>query len=197
MTRTLKGVREKYEPYVKDLLALADTPTQPAPRKKIFALETRFAKAHWTRVQNRDAEKTYNRYDRAALAKLMPAFDWRRVPRGARCPREKVPAVIVTQPSYFEALDKAVAEVPVEDWRIYFRYKLLHAYAPDLPQRVRAAAFRVQRPHGVGHRGAQAALEARRRHGRERARRSRSARSTSSVTSSRKRSSAWTRWSAI
>ena len=84
-------------------------------------------------MQNRDAEKTYNRYDRAALAKLMPAFDWDAFLRGAQIPSEKVAAVNVTQPSYFEALDKIFAEVPVADWRVYFRYKLLSTYAPDLP----------------------------------------------------------------
>jgi len=129
----LKSIREKYEPYVRDLLALAETPDAAGAAKKIYAIESRMASAHWTRVQNRDAEKTYNRYDRAALAKLMPAFDWDAFLRGAQVPSEKVPAVIVTQPSYFEALDKIFAEVPVADWRVYLRYKLLNTYASDLP----------------------------------------------------------------
>jgi len=129
----LKGIREKYQPYVRDLLALADTPDPDAAAKKIYAIESRIAAAHWTRVQNRDAEKTYNRYDRAALAKLMPAFDWDAFLRGAQIPSEKVPAVVVTQPSYFEALGKIFAEVPVADWRVYYRYKLLSVYASDLP----------------------------------------------------------------
>jgi putative endopeptidase len=129
----LKSIRDKYQPYVRDLLALAATPDPDAGAKKIYAIESRLAMAHWTRVQNRDAEKTYNRYDRAALAKLMPAFDWDAFLRGAQVPSEKVSAVIVTQPSYFEALDRIFAEVPVADWRVYFRYKLLSTYAPDLP----------------------------------------------------------------
>jgi predicted metalloendopeptidase len=129
----LKSIREKYEPYVRDLLALAETPDAAGAAKKIYAIESRMASAHWTRVQNRDAEKTYNRYDRAALAKLMPAFDWDAFLRGAQVPSEKVPAVIVTQPSYFEALDRIFAEVPVADWRVYLRYKLLNTYASDLP----------------------------------------------------------------
>jgi predicted metalloendopeptidase len=129
----LKGIREKYQPYVRDLLALADTPDAEGAAKKIYAIESRIAAAHWTRVQNRDAEKTYNRYDRAALAKLMPGFDWDAFLRGAQIPSDKVAAVIVTQPSYFEALDKLFAEVPIADWRIYYRYKLLNTYASDLP----------------------------------------------------------------
>jgi putative endopeptidase len=129
----LKGIREKYEPYVRDLLGLAATPDAAGAAKKIYAIESRIATAHWTRVQNRDAEKTYNRHDRAALAKLMPSFDWDAFLRGAQIPSEKVAAVNVTQPSYFEALDRIFAEVPVADWRVYFRYKLLHTYTSDLP----------------------------------------------------------------
>jgi putative endopeptidase len=129
----LKGIREKYEPYVRDLLELAQTPDAAGAAKKIYAIESRIATAHWTRVQNRDAEKTYNRHDRAALAKLMPSFDWDAFLRGAQIPSEKVAAVNVTQPSYFEALDRIFAEVPVADWRVYLRYKLLHTYTSDLP----------------------------------------------------------------
>lgn len=129
----LKGIRDKYQLYVRDLLALADTPDPEGAAKKIYAIESRIATAHWTRVQNRDAEKTYNRYDRAALAKLMPGFDWDAFLRGAQIPGDKVPAMIVTQPSYFEALGKLFAEVPVADWRVYYRYKLLNTYASDLP----------------------------------------------------------------
>ena len=131
----LKGVREKYTTYVKDLLAAADTPQAEAAAKKIVALETRLARAHWTRVQNRDAQKTYNRYEFADLAKLTPAIDWREFFIGVVVPLEKVPALNVTQPSFFQALNKTVTDVPLEDWRVYYRYKLLDAYADDLPQK--------------------------------------------------------------
>ena len=131
----LKDIRGKYVVYVKDLLAAADTPNAEDAAKRIVALETRFANAHWTRVQNRDAEKTYNRYDIGALAKLAPAIDWREVFIGVVVPLDKVQAMNVTQPSYFQALSKAVEEVPLEDWRVYFRYKMLDAHASDLPRR--------------------------------------------------------------
>jgi predicted metalloendopeptidase len=129
----LKAIREKYQPYVRDLLALADTPDPEGAAKKIYAIESRIAAAHWTPEQNRDAVKTYNRYDRAALAQVMPGFDWDAFLRGAQIPGDKFTAVIVTQPSYFEALGKMFEEVPLADWRVYYRYKLLSTYASDLP----------------------------------------------------------------
>ncbi len=131
----LKGVREKYRVYVKDLLAAAGTPNAASAAEKVFALESALARAHWTRVQNRDAEKTYNRYDLAALGKLMPSFDWSAFLAGAQIPPARTQALIVTQPGYFEALDAVIAQTPVADWRSYFRYKLLSTFAPDLPEK--------------------------------------------------------------
>ncbi len=131
----LQEIRDKYSTYVKDLLAAAQTPEPEDAAERIVALETRLARAHWTRVQNRDAEKTYNRYELDALAKLTPAIDWREFFIGVVVPLEKVQAVNVTQPSYLEAVNQMVEEVALEDWRVYFRYKMLNAYAPNLPQR--------------------------------------------------------------
>ena len=131
----LKGIREKYQVYVKDLLAAADTPKADKIAEKIFSIETQLAKSHWTRVQNRDAQKTYNRYELAALPKLMPGFDWNAFFAGAQLPAGKMQALVVVQPSYFETLGKVIATTKVADWRGYFRYKLLSTYAPDLPEK--------------------------------------------------------------
>ncbi|HEY0685493.1 MAG TPA: M13-type metalloendopeptidase [Steroidobacter sp.] len=129
----LKGIREKYQVYVRDLLAAADTPKADKVAEKIFSIEAQLANSHWTRVQNRDAQKTYNRYEAAELPKLMPGFDWAAFFAGAQIPVEKAKALVVVQPSYFEALGKVIATTSVADWRGYFRYKLLNVYAPDLP----------------------------------------------------------------
>src|SRR5690606_35179706 len=113
----LKHVRDKYRAFVRDLLAAADTPAPEAAADRILALETELAKAHWTRVENRDAQKTYNRYERSTLRELMPAFDWDAFFEGAQIPADKAEVLIVSQPSYFEALDALIASTPVAVWR--------------------------------------------------------------------------------
>ncbi|MET0533210.1 MAG: M13-type metalloendopeptidase [Steroidobacter sp.] len=128
----MKSIREKYQVYVKDLLAAANTPKADAVAGKIFEIETRLAKSHWTRVQNRDAQKTYNRYQGAELNKLMPGFDWLAFFAGAQVPADHAQVLVIAQPSYFETLAKVLAETPVADWRGYFRFRLLNVYAPDL-----------------------------------------------------------------
>jgi predicted metalloendopeptidase len=140
----LKGVREKYRVYVSDLLASANTPDAAKAADKIVALETRLAQAQWTRVQNRDAEKTYNRHDRKQLAQLTPGLDWAAFFAGAGVPEAKATAINVTQPSYFQALAQAFVEIPVADWRTYLRYKVLNTYASDLPARIVKLDFDFQ-----------------------------------------------------
>ena len=130
-----KGIREKYVAYIGDLLGAANTPDAATAAPKILALETKLATAQWTRVQNRDAEKTYNRVDSKALAQLTPGLDWTAFFDGAGVPAAKVAAINVIQPSYFSALAKTFEEVPLADWRVYLRFKLLNSYASDLPAR--------------------------------------------------------------
>ena len=137
----LKGVREQYTTYVRDLLNAADVKGADKAAEQIVALETRMAQAQWPRVQNRDAEKTYNRYELSALAQLTPALNWTAFFEGAGIPLEKVAAVNVSQPTYFQKLSELVKDVPIDQWRTYLRFKLLNAYAPDLPQQFATLHF--------------------------------------------------------
>ena len=138
----LKSVREKYRVYVKDLLAAANTPNPAAAAEQVLALEAKLATASWSVVQNRDEEKTFNRYDLAGLAKLMPAFDWRGFLADANVPAGKVQAVIVTQPGYFEALNAMIAYVPVANWRAYFHYGVTEHLCARAAREVRVITSR-------------------------------------------------------
>ncbi len=50
--------------------------TRRRRRAPSSSLETALAQGQWTRVDNRDPVKTYNRVELAALAPLAPGFDW-------------------------------------------------------------------------------------------------------------------------
>ncbi len=190
----LKGIREKYQVYVKDLLAAANTPKAESVAEKIVAIETQLAKSHWTRVQNRDAQKTYNRYEVAALPKLMPGFDWNSFFAGAQIPMDKTQALVVVQPSYFESLGKLIATTPVADWRGYFRYKLLSAYAPDLPSKFVHLHFDFTQRTVSGIEEVKPRWKRGGGYGRRRRWATWSARCMWNVTSARTRSSAWMSW---
>ena len=54
----------------------------------ILKLETSLARVQWTRVDNRDPVKTYNKTRIGDLPALMPGYDWQRYVRSAAS-REK------------------------------------------------------------------------------------------------------------
>jgi predicted metalloendopeptidase len=122
--------RDKYVQYVEDMLELAETPGAADAARRIMALETRLAENHWTRVENRDREKTYNKVTLQEMADMVPVIDWPRYLEEVHL--DEADELIVRQPSYFEAMAQILAEVPLDDWKAYLRFKALDAFAPYL-----------------------------------------------------------------
>ncbi|MCA1247586.1 M13 family metallopeptidase [Massilia sp. MS-15] len=128
----LKDTRAKYQAHIEKMLALAGQPDAAAKAASILALETGIARIQWTKVENRDPVKRYNRKTLAELRALAPGFDWNAYLNGTGAGKERT--VIVSQPSYLEGLDKLIAATPVEDWKSYFAFRTLSSYAPYLSQ---------------------------------------------------------------
>jgi predicted metalloendopeptidase len=129
----LKEMRTKYGEYVAKMLAMAGDGAAASEASGIVALETKLARAQWTRVENRDPVKTYNPVPVGKLAELTPAYDWKRYLVAADVDG-KVDKLILSQPSYIEGFGKLVQETPLPVWKSYFRWRLISAYAPYLSQ---------------------------------------------------------------
>jgi putative endopeptidase len=129
----LAGFRAKYKEHVEKLLRLLGEAGPGTQADKILALETALAKIQWTRVANRDAQKTYNPQTAAQLAQLAPAIDWQAyfTELGLTNP---LPTLVVRQPDYLQGLSQLIQSTPVATWKSYFRYRLLSARAPYLPR---------------------------------------------------------------
>jgi putative endopeptidase len=122
--------RDRYREHLATLFALAGLDDPAGSAARVYALEARLARSHWTRIESRDRDRTYNKLTREELARLAPAFAWDRYLNtlGAEVAGE----VIVAQPSYFEALDAALREVPLADWQDWLRWQVLSSWAPYL-----------------------------------------------------------------
>jgi putative endopeptidase len=125
----LKDTRTKYLAHIAKMLDMAGDADSSAHAVAILALETALAKLQWTRVENRDPIKTYNKTAIAELPKLMPGYDWPQYLRAGEI-SGKVDAVIINQPSYFSGLDKLMTETPLPVWKAYFKWHVLAAAAP-------------------------------------------------------------------
>ncbi len=127
----LRRVRECYGEHIARMLHLAGVQDAQREAQRILALETALAQAQWSRVQNRDPVQTYNRLELAQLEALTPGYGWRSYLRAAGV-AGRLPYLIVSQPSYLAAFGQLVQRTPLGVWRSYFRWLLLHAFAPFL-----------------------------------------------------------------
>ena len=127
----LKEARTKYQTLVEKMLGAAGEKNTATRAKEIVGLETALAKSQWTRVENRDPVKTYNKFALAKLAELTPGYDWKSQLRAADLDG-KVTSLIVAQPSYLTGFGKVVEATPLATWKAYFKWHLISHYAPYL-----------------------------------------------------------------
>jgi putative endopeptidase len=134
-------ILKKYETYVAQLLTLAGVADAASKASRIVALETKIADAHWSRVENRDRDKTYNRMSPADLKSLAPAFPWEAYLDAGGLGNQ--PAVIVRQPSAIQKIAPLFDTVPVQDWKDYMTFHMLSSAAPLLPKAFVDANFEM------------------------------------------------------
>jgi putative endopeptidase len=128
--KQFSDLRQDYRLHVGNMLRLAGSTTSEREAEAVLALETQLAQTHWTRVESRDREKTYNPVPVAELPATAPGFDWGAWLSALGNPPDRV---ILRQRSAIEDFARASVEVPAETWRAYLRFHLLTAYAAFLP----------------------------------------------------------------
>jgi predicted metalloendopeptidase len=127
--KRMMETRAKYEQHVAKILALAGDKDAQAKAKAIVAFETELAKVQWTKVENRDPNKTYNKVEVAKLSELTPGYDWKAALAAAGI-GNKVDYVIVGQPSYLAGFNQLLAKTDLDTVKAYFQWHLLREYAP-------------------------------------------------------------------
>jgi predicted metalloendopeptidase len=124
----LSKIRSQYEEHVGKMLEMAGDRDAAAEARSIASLETDLAKVQWSKVDNRDPVKTYNKVSIGGLTGIMPGYDWKAYLEAADL-GGRIDYVIVAQPSYLSALRKILDETPLAVWKSYFRWHVIHAYA--------------------------------------------------------------------
>ena len=101
-----KDVREEYPKHIARTLVLAGWDKAEAVDKanQILELETKIASKHWSRVEARDAEKTYNLKTFAELKTLAPSVHFDEYLSGLGLTDSFLEWNVVMMPSFFEGL---------------------------------------------------------------------------------------------
>ncbi|NEX64082.1 M13 family metallopeptidase [Noviherbaspirillum galbum] len=127
----LSATKAKYREHIAKMLGLAGIPDAAAKADRIVALETELARVQWTKVENRDPVKTYNKMTLAQLAELTPGHDWKKQMDAAGM-SGKIDSVIVSQPSYLKGFSGVLANTPLDTWKDYFTLRVIDSFAAYL-----------------------------------------------------------------
>ncbi|MFZ6845361.1 M13 family metallopeptidase [Undibacterium sp. RuTC16W] len=127
----LADVRAKYEKHIEKILSLVGEKDAAARAKAILALETAIAEVQWTKVENRDPVKRYNKLAIAQLDGIAPGYDWKTALSSAGI-ANKVDYIIVSQPSYVTGFNQVLNNTDLATWKSYFEWHLLRSYSEYL-----------------------------------------------------------------
>jgi len=126
-----KEKREKYLAHVTNMLKLAGDNQAEADAQRVMALETKFAQASMDRIERRKPENRDHKMTLAEFSALAPNIGFTDFLKGTSAP--PFDSLNVGNPEFFKQLNSLADSVPLEDWKTYFRWHLIHEFAEVLP----------------------------------------------------------------
>lgn len=138
-------IRTAYVEHVAAMLKLANRGDDAAA---IMKFETALATASMVREERREPKKVYHKMNILAVDKLAPTLGFpaffAKLGVGSAAP------INVLQPKFVEGVEKALQKQPVEAWRAYLAWQLIHERAPTLPKAFVDESFRFTSTHLTG-----------------------------------------------
>jgi putative endopeptidase len=131
--------QQKHLPTLYTLSGLSPASAASATAKT-YALEKFFADSSRKLEDLRDPYHNYNKMPVAGLSKLVPAIDWKST--FEKMEYKGVDTVIVGQPEYYRALNKALTIYSLADWKNYLTKNLVSEYAGCLSKPFDDETFR-------------------------------------------------------
>ncbi len=140
-----KRVLEAYKQYLKKLFALtgADDATAEKKMQAVIAIETEIAKASYDKVKQRDIDANYHKMSYMQLVNEFPGIDWGNVFLASGFPAFDY--VDVGQPEPIHAVEKILADTPLEDLKTYAEAKVISGATSELSDDFRAVAFELRK----------------------------------------------------
>ena len=123
---------KKFRAHVQKMFVLAGEAEAQASADAgtVIALETAMAEAQMDNVKRRDPKNINNKMSLAQVRALTPSIDWEVYLKAVKAPASE--HYIVTSPDFFRAEEKLLAEHPLEQWKTYMRWQVVHRAAPLL-----------------------------------------------------------------
>lgn len=132
-------IRAAYKTFLVDIAGLAGLEDGEGKAERVYAFEHRLAEAFWSRVENRDVNKTNNVLKLSEMSTLADNLDWDAWfnTLGVHSTDE----VQIYQPSYIEVLGRIIEETDLETLKTYAQIRVVRDFARYLPEDIRKTNF--------------------------------------------------------
>jgi putative endopeptidase len=131
--------KTRYRQYVAQMLGLAGWPDAEKAASDVLALETRLAEVHWSRVESRNRDKTYNPMTLADLQRNAAGFPWTAYFASAGIPHKQT--AVVAQNTAFPKIAQIFADTDLNTLKAWQAFRTTDNAAPFLSKRFVDARF--------------------------------------------------------
>ena len=118
-----------------------DSVTAQKKMQAVLEIETRIAKASYSRVELRDIDKNYHKMSYNQLVVDFPGIDWGNVFFASGYPTFEW--IDVSQPEPIHEVEKILAEASLDDLKAYAEIKIILGAASQLSDDFRAVVFKM------------------------------------------------------
>jgi putative endopeptidase len=135
------AVRDAYARYVESLLAASGDAEATLNASRVVELETRLARASQSLAQLRDPANSRRLNRIRELDNRYPNLEWKRYLRVQGL--ERLELLSLAHIAFFTEANALLTLLPIEHWRAYLRFHLIHQLAAHLDSGIRQANFEL------------------------------------------------------
>ncbi|RZJ48847.1 MAG: M13 family peptidase [Flavobacterium sp.] len=134
------AIQQSYKKYLTTLFQLTGSNANEAKKNAdlVYDIDKQLALSHRTKVELRDVQANYNKMAVTNLVKRHPNINWTTFLNNLGA---KTDSVNVSQPAYYDALNKLLKTIPIANWKIYLKANSIERYADDLSKPFVDASF--------------------------------------------------------
>ncbi|WP_115889575.1 M13 family metallopeptidase [Flavobacterium cutihirudinis] len=134
------AIQKAYKKYLAALFQQTGSNAEEAKKNAdlVYDIDKQMAVSHKTKVELRDVQANYNKIAVADLVKRHPNIDWTTFLNNLGA---KTDFINVGQLAYYDALNKLLKTIPINNWKIYLKANSIERYADDLSKPFVDASF--------------------------------------------------------
>lgn len=134
----VRQIQQAYHKYLTALFELAGDSQANVQADMVYKIEKQLAQSHKTRVERRDVKANYNKMSVSDLNKRHANIDWVSFLDNLGA---KVDSVDIAQPAYYDALDRMLGSVAIEQWKLFLKANSIASHDTMLSKPFQDASF--------------------------------------------------------